>query len=80
MSTEKTTREVLLDRVCTQIYRIQVIFLIATFFFLFSVIAMFVLEPGSPVYVVNALNVVGLAGFVVVFGTLTYLCNNRDPT
>lgn len=80
MSTQKSTREVLLDRLCTQIFRIQIIFLTAALFLAFSVAAVFVLEPGSSAYVVNALNLVGLTVFVAVFGTLTYLCNNRDPT
>lgn len=80
MSSEKTTRDILLDRLCTQIYRIQIIFLIALFFFLFSLIATFRLEPGTPVYVVNVINLVGLFVFVVVFGTLTWLCNSREVT
>lgn len=78
--TQKTTGDVLLDRLCTQIYRIQLIFLVASFFFLFSALSLFVLKPGTPAYIVSTLNLVGLFVFVVVFGTLTWLCNNRTVT
>jgi len=80
MSRQKSTGEVLLDRLCTQIYRIQIIFLIALFFFLFSLVALVVLEPGTAVYVVNTINLIGLFVFVVVSGTITYLCNSRELT
>ena len=67
--------ESLLEPLCTQIYRIQIIFIIALTFFLFSLVGLFVIDPGSATYVINVINVITLSLFVAIFGGLTYLCN-----
>ena len=67
--------ESLLEPLCTQIYRIQIIFIIALTFFLFSLVGLFVIDPESATYVINVINVITLSLFVAIFGGLTYLCN-----
>ena len=67
-----------LDSLCTQIYRIQLVFLVALVFLLLSIVSLFFLEPGTPSYIVNTANIAGLSVVVVVFGYVSYRCNNRE--
>lgn len=47
-------------------------------FLLLTIVGFFVISPGSSTYVLNAMNLVGLSFFFVVFSLLSVYCYRSD--
>lgn len=58
-------------------YLLAIVGLLGVFFAL-SLAGARVIEAGTSAYVVNAMNVVALGGFLLVFGVLTIYCYNSE--
>lgn len=69
-----------LDSVCTMLYQIQLVFLICLTLLVISFATLIVAEPGSASFIISVVNIVTLLVFTLIFGSLTWLCNNRKPS
>lgn len=70
----------ILDSVCTMLYHIQLVFLIAATLLVLSIASLFVIEPGTASFVITVVNVATLLVVTMIFGGITWLCNNRQPS
>lgn len=64
--------------VCRRAYLIRVILVIALLFFLFHVPYPFVVEPGTALYVVATMNLVGLGLIAAVCAATLWKCKQAD--
>ena len=68
-----------LDSVCTMLFHVQLVFLICVTLLVFSIASVLVVEPDTATYVISVINVVTLVVLCGIFGSITWLCNNRKP-
>lgn len=64
------------EALCRHQYWMKVIFAISLFFFLLHVPYLFVADPGSALYVIATLNLLGTAAFALMSGLAVRKCQS----
>lgn len=63
--------------VCDRRTRVVWVFTLAVVFLVIQIPYLFIVDPGSPLFVVSVLNVVGLSGFTSVSGATLWYCRKH---
>ena len=71
------TADTFLEGLCIYRTLVFVLFVISFVMALLSVISFTVVESGSETYVIVVLNLFALTGFMVVSGTVLFLCRDK---
>lgn len=71
--------QVLIEAFCDRKQYILGLFAFAVVFLVLQVPYVFVLEPGSTLFVVSVMNVIGSTVFAAGFGAILWVCRQRTP-
>lgn len=77
-ATEKSGRELAAEALCDQSRKILGVFTIAVVFLFIQIPYLFVVEPGSSLFVVATLNIVGSTAFAITSAGALWFCKNRQ--
>lgn len=72
------SRRVFFDELCARRHYFVGLFSFAVIFLLLQVPYLVILEPDSGMFVIATLNVVGSGVFIVGFGSVLWVCRQRD--